>query len=173
MWQRHLASQTYENPFGDVASRIKERCGSKKKNRAALLERLGNLPLRKRMTLRRVAGALKVSTSTIRRLLAAGKVRRHTSKVHPQLDEKNKVDRVTFALSRVSSQETLLFNDMYDVVHVDEKWFNQETDTRTFYLLADEEPPSTERAKASALSAKPCCFVLLLDRGLHAKNFLN
>ena len=144
VWKRHKETASNENPVGDVRSLIAERSGRKKADRTDLLARFGALPTRKRTTLRRAASILKVSRAILRRLMAAGEVRRHTIRIHPQLTELNRLHRVKFALSHVQS-EHLLFDGMYDVVHVDEKWYNQDKDTRNYYLLKDEEPPHRVR----------------------------
>lgn len=34
---------------------------------------------------------------------------------------------------------------MYNIVHVDEKWFNEDVDKKTYYLLDGEEPPHRQR----------------------------
>lgn len=44
--------------------------------------------------------------------------------------------------------ETKLIDSMYNVVHVDEKWFNHDTAQRRYYLTADEEPPHRVRHSA-------------------------
>ena len=30
---------------------------------------------------------------------------------------------------------------MFNIVHIDEKWFNEDVDRKTYYLLPDEENP--------------------------------
>ncbi|KAG3136913.1 hypothetical protein PI126_g17609 [Phytophthora idaei] len=37
------------------------------------------------------------------------------------------------------------FDEGYDVVHVDEKWFNEDKDDRAYLLLDGEEPPPRDR----------------------------
>ena len=37
--------------------------------------------------------------------------------------------------------ESKMFNEMMDVVHVDEKWFYMTQNTRRYYLAPDEEEP--------------------------------
>ena len=34
---------------------------------------------------------------------------------------------------------------MFDVVHVDEKWFYEDVDKRFYYIVGDEEPPQRHR----------------------------
>jgi hypothetical protein len=41
--------------------------------------------------------------------------------------------------------ETLSFDKMYNVVHIDEKWFNETSDKKVYYLADDEENPIRNR----------------------------
>jgi hypothetical protein len=42
-------------------------------------------------------------------------------------------------------EDTLTFDPGYDVVHVDEKWFNEDKDDRAYFLLDSEVPPPRSR----------------------------
>ena len=53
--------------------------------------------------------------------------------------DKNKIERVKFCLSLIRSNG--LFGDMYDHVHIDEKWFFLSKTKRNYYLLAEEPIP--------------------------------
>ena len=103
--------------------------------------------MRKRMKIRTIAKSIKVSVSVVQRMLRDSVLKRTSNKIHPQLSAKNKVERVKFAMSHVEEQAngSLLFDELYDVVHVDEKWFNEDVDRRTFYLVDGEEPPHRQR----------------------------
>jgi hypothetical protein len=59
--------------------------------------------------------------------------------VKPFLTDKNMSDRVDYALSHVLPSG--LFLDMYDTVHIDEKWFYMTKVKNSYYLLKDEEEP--------------------------------
>ncbi|KAG2854987.1 hypothetical protein PC113_g12828 [Phytophthora cactorum] len=37
------------------------------------------------------------------------------------------------------------FDEEYDIVHVDEKWFNEDKVDRAYLLLDGEEPPPRDR----------------------------
>jgi hypothetical protein len=52
-----------------------------------------------------------------------GVLRVHTNTLKPFLTEENKVRRVLFALSWRNPSSPNVFQDMADVVHLDEKWF--------------------------------------------------
>ena len=134
IWQQHLRTGTPENRLGNVRSGLFGACG----RRAALSHR---------MTVRGLAGAIQVSTMVVFRLLKEGAVRRHSNNVKPALTDANKLQRVRFALDNVKpkSDGTFVFDDMHDVVHIDEKWFNEDTDRKTYYLAEGEEEPARRR----------------------------
>ncbi|ETV79241.1 hypothetical protein H257_07306 [Aphanomyces astaci] len=58
----------------------------------------------------------------------------------PKLTDVNKTAGVKWAMDFVHPTE-LRFHDMYDYVHVDEKWFNATRVKSRFYLLPGETPP--------------------------------
>jgi hypothetical protein len=37
---------------------------------------------------------------------------------------------------------TMKFDPMLNIVHIEEMWFNQDRDKRSYYLLDDEEEPT-------------------------------
>ncbi|KAH9103000.1 hypothetical protein AeMF1_020566 [Aphanomyces euteiches] len=64
-----------------------------------------------------------------------------SSYVKPLLTSDNKTTRLKFAMSflRPSSSGNLVFNDMFNYVHVDEKWFYLTKVKRKYYVYDDEE----------------------------------
>ncbi|CAM9877433.1 unnamed protein product, partial [Discosporangium mesarthrocarpum] len=63
--------------------------------------------------------------------------------VKPVLSDKQKRDRVGFALSHLHRKggARVVVDDMYDWVHVDEKWFYVMKDGRGIYLHPEEDAP--------------------------------
>ncbi|KAK9665958.1 hypothetical protein RND81_14G149200 [Saponaria officinalis] len=62
----------------------------------------------------------------------------------PQLTEGNKIARVQWVLDRIrnlSSGQNLEFEENYNVVHIDEKWFYVSRVSQKFYLLPNEKEP--------------------------------
>ncbi|ETM97967.1 hypothetical protein PPTG_24775 [Phytophthora nicotianae INRA-310] len=43
------------------------------------------------------------------------------------------------------NEQTYQFESMYGMVHIDEKWLNENIDERTFLILPDEELPECHR----------------------------
>jgi len=68
-----------------------------------------------------------------------GQIRRVSSRVKPLLTEENKKARIQFCLSLIKPNRE--FEDLYDHVHIDEKWFYLMEEKRSYYLMNDEGPP--------------------------------
>ncbi|KAG3183880.1 hypothetical protein PC128_g13959 [Phytophthora cactorum] len=79
--------------------------------------------------------------ATLFRKMKRGSLRSHTSHVKPLLNEANKTARLQFFLSRIN-KDTMLFDDMLNAVHVDEKNFYVTEPKRRFLLLPDEPAPT-------------------------------
>ncbi|CAM9822491.1 unnamed protein product [Discosporangium mesarthrocarpum] len=74
--------------------------------------------------------------------------RKHKRWVKPVLSDKQKRDRVGFALSHMHRKggARVVVDNMYDWVHVDEKWFYVMKDGRGIYLHPEEDAPKLLRA---------------------------
>ncbi|CAN0233915.1 unnamed protein product, partial [Discosporangium mesarthrocarpum] len=68
---------------------------------------------------------------------------KHKRWVKPVLSDKQNRDRVGFALSHMHRKGAtgVVVDDMYDWVHVDEKWFYVMKDGRGIYLHPEEDAP--------------------------------
>lgn len=97
------------------------------------------VPLSRRTTLRSLAAATGVPTTTLWRKMKEGAIRRHSNSIKPLLTEENRVARLKFCLSMMETPST--FGNMYDVVHVDEKWFYMTKASKRFYLAEGESEP--------------------------------
>lgn len=102
------------------------------------------IPLSKRTTMRDLSCALDVSASTIHRRVNSGDIRKHSSAIKPSLTEEHKRARLRFCLSMLESSSlphNPIFSEMYNIIHIDEKWFNMTKKNEKYYLLPDEEDP--------------------------------
>ncbi|CAN0308301.1 unnamed protein product, partial [Discosporangium mesarthrocarpum] len=81
--------------------------------------------------------------SSLWRLCKRVGARKHKRWVKPVLSDKQKRDRVGFALSHMRRKGGIrvVVDDMYDWVHVDEKWFYVMKDGRGIYLHPEEDAP--------------------------------
>ena len=132
------------NSAGDVSSRIKGRSGRKGYNKTSLEAKIKAVPIQERRTLATTAQAAGVSTGVLQRLLRDCVVQRVSSRIKPLLTEENMKRRVEYALAFLD-ENSYYFSPMYDMVHVDEKWFYEEVDKHTYYTVGDEVPPQRHR----------------------------
>ena len=122
LWK--LAS-SHSNPnhtnFFDVSS--KTHLGGRKVmyDIQTLKNEIFQILLSKRKTLRDVANTLSVSTSVVQKMKASGELKPHSSALRPMLTEENKINRYLYCCNEV--RRNAIMNDMFDRVHVDEKWF--------------------------------------------------
>ncbi|CAN0487065.1 unnamed protein product, partial [Discosporangium mesarthrocarpum] len=84
-----------------------------------------------------------IPLSSLWRLCKRVGARKHKRWVKRVLSDKQKRDRVGFALSHMHRKggARVLVDDMYDWVHVDEKWFYVMKDGRGIYLHPEEDAP--------------------------------
>jgi hypothetical protein len=68
-----------------------------------------------------------------------------SSCIKPYLTEHNKIERMSFAISQIENESLLMgepvFKSLYDVVHIDEKWFYLKMDNERYILARGEKPP--------------------------------
>ena len=115
---------------------------SLKYSHAEFCQGLKEIPQRRRKTYRSTAKAMGVSLNTVQQMLLQKDVCRvHTSSLKPTLTEENKMSRMELALSFVDKNNTSKFENMEDLIHVDEKWFYLTKDGQRFIIAADEEEP--------------------------------
>ena len=83
-----------------------------------------------------------VSLNTVQQMLLQKDVCHvHTSLLKPTLTEENKMSRMELALSFIDKNNTSKFEDMEDLIHIDEKWFYLTKDGQRFIIVSDKEEP--------------------------------
>ena len=100
------------------------------------------IPLKQRTTLESLANSFNVSYATLFRRFKEGKIRRHSNAIKPHLREDNKRSRLQFCVSMLdqgSLQSEPKFVGMYNVVHIDEKWFYMTRKDENYYLHPNEQ----------------------------------
>ncbi|KAI5385521.1 hypothetical protein KIW84_072209 [Lathyrus oleraceus] len=108
------------------------------------IEKMRNLPLVKRSTIRSLAFALETSPRKIGECLKKGILRRHSSALKPHMTEDNMKSRLKFCLSMLEESNISYdpkFQSMYNIVHIDEKWFYMTQKNKNYYLLSNEDEP--------------------------------
>lgn len=140
LWKRAQQSKKDGDEVFNVKSRKRGRCGPKKKDYSQQLEKIKDLPLNQRRTLRSLSNAVNIPRTTLYRIFKKGEVfKRVSSSIKPILTDENKIRRTQFCLQHV--QPNGFFSEMMDVVHIDEKWFYITTISKTFYVSLDEPVP--------------------------------
>ncbi|KAK9682246.1 hypothetical protein RND81_10G060800 [Saponaria officinalis] len=132
------------------------RIGNKNKKRILPnIEHIKSLDYSLRDTIERVALNTGVSVGTAHSWVKNGLLKAHSSPLHPKLSELNMEQRLLFALkSLVVKQEheelfdlnnvpvtEIMFNEMNNTVHIDEKWFYITQDNQKIYIVDGEELP--------------------------------
>ena len=121
---KEVTNQRGRGELIDVSSKKLGKTGPKCKEYSD--EWLQSVPLHKRTTIRSFAGALNISKTTVHRLKKNGKLRSHTSNNHPRVTHKHKLMRMQWVLSQIiprTQTDSPTFNDMYNVIHIDENDF--------------------------------------------------
>ncbi|RLN94845.1 hypothetical protein BBJ28_00017253 [Nothophytophthora sp. Chile5] len=131
VWKRYNENVTNGVIDGAPGSRIKANSGRKPYDRTELAAKVFDNPVNERR-------------------------RRRSGQIKPVLTDQ-KVNHVRHVLSFVR-KKTYEFDPAFDVVHIDEKWLNEDVDGRTYLLLPDEEAHS-DTAGASASSQRPCSWL--------------
>ena len=94
---------------------------------------------------------MNMSISTCSRLLKSGAIRRHSNAIKPFLKEENKRSRLQFCISMLDENNIPHdsgFKGMYNIVHIDKKWFYMTKKSENYYLLPyEEEPLRTYKSK--------------------------
>ncbi|XP_021755468.1 uncharacterized protein LOC110720729 [Chenopodium quinoa] len=132
------------------------------------VEQLMAVPLKKRGNIRSLASAMKINKSTVGRFVKKGKILRHSNAIKPTLTAVNKIQRLRWCMQQVISSTINTiprFGDMYNVVHIDEKWFFMTKNSQTFYLAPNEVRPY-RNCKSKRYDTK-VMFEVALSRAVH------
>ncbi|KAI5440536.1 hypothetical protein KIW84_010139 [Lathyrus oleraceus] len=108
-------------------------------------EKIRDISLPKRITFRSLAKALGIrSKSILEKYVSEGVLRKHPSTLKPHMKDDNMKQRLRFCLSMLeetSIPHDPIFKSMYNIVHIDEKWFYMSKNSTNYYLLANEDDP--------------------------------
>ena len=141
-WQAHGACEQSLIITPEIALRNNSHANCLKYSHVEFCQGLKEIPRRHRKTYRSTAKAMGVTLSIVQRMLLHRDVCHvHTSSLKPTLTEENKMSRMELALSFVDKNNTSKFENMEDLIHIDEKWFYLTKDRQHFIIAADEEEP--------------------------------
>jgi len=150
IWTR--AQENYADPTVrqyQASPRKKRNCGRKKKwDPEAIMEAIKEIPLFRRRTIRDLAAALGIPKSTLFDLKNENDnpvIMPCTSALRPLLTEHHKLMRTLFCVTKVNPDDGL-YEDHYQSVHVDEKWFFI-TESHLRFSLSQEKKSQIADAK--------------------------
>ena len=121
----------------EIASRNNSHANCRKYSHAEFRQGLKEIPRRRRKTYRSTVKAMGVALRMVQRMLLHRDVCRvHSSSLKPTLTEENKMSRMELALSFVDKNNPSKFEDMEDLIHIDEKWFYLTKKGQRFIIAA-------------------------------------
>ncbi|KAI3865056.1 hypothetical protein MKX03_017686 [Papaver bracteatum] len=130
IWKRGKDCKVKNLPF-DVSSQKPTRVGPKPKK--VDFSKIMEIPLRRRTSIRSMAEALNIPKSTVHRYVKKGAIKKHTNAIKPALTVDTKKTRLEFCLGMlelIPYKDNMMIMPMYDVIHIDEKWFFMKKNNR-------------------------------------------
>lgn len=128
------------------------------------------IPRKKRKTVRALAQRLGMPRSTVHYLRKKKKVFvRHSNALKPLLTEEHMLARVDYALEQRDPDNLGRYKDMYDCVHVDEKWFFMTKDNEVYILADGEEPPKRSTSHKGYIKKVMFLAVVARPRKINGK----
>ncbi|ETN00064.1 hypothetical protein PPTG_18335 [Phytophthora nicotianae INRA-310] len=143
IWHRFRETEANDG-LEEWKSRIKQNSGRKKKNRDEIAAKIRAVPIEERKPYRPLAHAAGISKYLVQALIREGVLKVHSTHITPYLTENNKFRRIEHVLTYIDPT-SLMFEPMYDVVHVDEKWFYEDVNKRSCLVFEDETPLQRSR----------------------------
>ena len=128
-----------------------------------MLQAFLDIPNEKKQTIRDIASALNIPKTTLGRLVKKGTIKTKVVGVKPYLTDINKIQRVSFALEHVDANG--VFQNMYDHVHIDKKWFYMfKLKKRVYFHPLEEELPQEVRKCVNKRHRKKVMFLAAVAR---------
>jgi hypothetical protein len=125
-----------EGTLADVPSCKAGHCGTKRQE--IDLEVIKVLPLNQCNNLRSIASHIGVNVGTLYNRIKEGQIIPHSNVVKPFLMEVNKMEHLCWCLAQLNSSrpnDNPVFQEMFDTVHLDEKWFYMTKTLGCYYLV--------------------------------------
>ena len=102
-------------------------------------EGVKNVPLRKWHTQQKLVTSMGVSKTTVHHWIVASTICVQYNSLKPILTEENKWARVEMAMYFRDPEDPMKYQDMWDQIHVDEKWFFLSWEKERYLLLPEEK----------------------------------
>ncbi|XP_049388575.1 uncharacterized protein LOC125864031 [Solanum stenotomum] len=164
IWKQCKSSVDNGTPL-DVSSKLVGRVGRKRVE--VDINQVKEIPLCRRTNIRSLAFAMNMAKSTVFRRIKDGTIRTHTNSIKPQLTEQNKKVRLEFCFSMLDQstiQTNPKFVNMFNYVHIDEKWFFLSKKSERYYLLPEEHEPDPYRSCKSKNFIPKVMFMAVVAR---------
>ena len=146
IWARAIAN--FANPdirqFRASPKKLGRSGRPRKWNHDDVREAIKLVPLLQRRTIRDLASALGIPKSTVHAMKCEKDnpvIIPCTSALKPRLTEHHELLRACYCISKIDP-ETRLYDDFYESVHVDEKWFFITEKDLHLYITPDEDVPA-------------------------------
>ena len=143
VWKR--ACENFNNP--DIrafrASPQKHKCGRQLKwDRDALREAIPTIPFHQRKSLRSLSSTLRIPLTTLFRMKHSDDpvIVAHTNVLKPLLTPEHQFQHVCYAVMHFNRDDNS-YNNFYQTVHVDEKWFYLREEQLRIYMAPGEVAP--------------------------------
>ncbi|XP_057791323.1 uncharacterized protein LOC131008464 [Salvia miltiorrhiza] len=148
IWKSAAAQQALGRPINVISMKK----GSKHADKKVLdVERIKTLSVLERSSLIIMSSKIGVSKSLIHLWVKENKLKPHINAIKPFLTPQNMLCRLRWSLCQLnplSEGGKFRFQTMYNIIHVDEKWFNLTKTSGRYYLLPNEiEPYRTCKSK--------------------------
>ncbi|XP_050233446.1 uncharacterized protein LOC126681932 [Mercurialis annua] len=108
-------------------------------------KKIVEVPFHCRTNIRSFVSSLNLSKSTVHRRVKQGCIKAHANTLKPTLTNENKKEMLKFCISMIDQgtvHSRLTFINMYNYVHIDEKWFYMTKISEKYYLHPQENRPS-------------------------------
>jgi hypothetical protein len=126
---------------------------------SACNEKVAKIPLNHRSNIRTFAEKLGIPSATLHRIIKRGDLRVHTRTLKTPLTVVNKLARVIYAYNLID-METMHFQNLFNLGHMDEKWFYLIKLNQRYYLLPEErDPHHTVQSKRHVTKVMFTCVV--------------
>lgn len=143
------------------------RLGLRKHDVVAMKQSIIEVDLRHRKTYRDLSRELGMAVSTVHDYKVRDKVlRRDNSRLKPRLTPQNQVHRMLHACGQVAPNGEE-FENHFDSIHIDEKWFFVDQDKQGFLVIVPEDEVLEEDEVPEALQKEENTY-----RSIKSKNFI-
>lgn len=141
IWKRALENQQATDEVSLNAASRKGNSGRKRKDFTENVKKINELPAHKRKNIRMLAREINVPKTTLFRILKRREnvKEENNAVIEPHLlTDENKRERVKFCLSKIAANG--YFENFFDTVHIDKKWFYLTRVGETLQLTLSEKP---------------------------------